>query len=644
MRPLDLSTPPLYRATAISLPGGTWRLVLVFHHLVVDGWSVGVLFEDLARLLSGKEVVAPATTFLDWVAKHDDGACTERVRAYWSDRFQDSPAAGTLALREGGADDSGLRGGLIPFDIGADLAAELRALAGRLGVTAYALCLAALKVVLRRFADSSAVVVGSPTAGRDDPALDRVVGFFVRTLALRTDIALDDRFADVARRVHEGTVAALDHQPMPFDELVELAGASGAESANPLFRTMFAWMDATSDTPEWNGRLRDTQELDTGTAKFDLTFAFTGHADGISGGVEWAERATDESAARGALEAFLTVLRLVVRDPEARVDTIALAEPVAREPVGQKGTGAPLSLADGLFRQADHTPGAAAVVDEHGGTLDYAELADRVARAAERLRRAGVRPGDRVALFLERSVDLIVAVHAVTAAGCGYVPIDTTAPASRIVELITGADIRTVLCHGASRSRLPDGPWQVLDAADDPLTPAQRRTTPIAPGGYSHLLHTSGSTGTPKLVAFPADAQQGFLDWLQDRMPLNADDRVLLKTPYGFDVSLWELFWPLQNGATLVVAEPTGHSDPAYLAELIRRERVTVVNFVPSILEHFLDEAGVGAVHDPALRAVGRGGAHARPAGPGPHQAPGHFGQPVRPDRDERGDGTHLRH
>ncbi|MGW1204586.1 non-ribosomal peptide synthetase [Streptomyces cyaneofuscatus] len=595
-RPLDLATPPAYRATAVLLPDGRWRLVLVLHHLLVDGWSVGVLLEDLALLLSGRDVERPAMSFVDRVASHGEVDTPRRVREYWSARFADRPAAGTLAVREGTGDDPALRGGVIPFAIGAELRDDLASLAQRLGVTVYAVCLAALKVVLRRFADSPAVVVGSPSAGRDDPALDRVVGFFVTTLALRTDIALEDSFADVARRVHQGVIDALDHQPMPFDELVELAGASGADSGGPLFRTMLAWQGALTEESAWGDRLIGIRDLDTGTAKFDLTFALTESADGISGAVEWAERGTDEIAAAGALEAFLAVLRQAVRRPGSAVGDIALTRSSTVRPPDRPrhrvGPADRLTLADGLYRQARRTPHAVALIDEREGALDYAGLADRVARTAEALRLRGLRPGDRVALLLERSVDLVVAVHAVAAAGCGYVPIDTTVPPARIAGLLEAAGAGTVLCHGPTETLLPEGPWQRLDAAVGRSTSAAPawETTPGRPGAAAYLLSTSGSTGRPKLVAFPADASLAFLDWMQSRMPLSADDRVLLKTPYGFDVSVWELFWPLRHGATLVVAAPTAHADPAHLATLIQRERVTVANFVPSLLERSLEQ------------------------------------------------------
>ncbi|GAA0448518.1 hypothetical protein Aca07nite_72580 [Actinoplanes capillaceus] len=595
-RPLDLRKPPLYHATAMLLPDRAWRLVLVFHHMVVDGWSVGVLLEDLALLLAGKTLTEPAATFVDWVAGSAGTTSPPWVRAYWQDRFADAPAPGTLAVRQEISADSGLRGGVIPFEIDAGLTSRLRDCAQRLGVTTYAVCLAALKVLLRRLGDSPVVVVGSPTAGRNDPDLDRVVGFFVQTLALRTDIELTDNFADVARRVHQGVLEALDHQPMPFDELVELAGVSGSGSGSPLFRTMLAWQGLAGQQPEWNGRLRGMRDLDSGTAKFDLTVALTEQPASIAGLVEWAERGVDELAAAGALEAFLAILRSVVDRvliPVAEIPLTEIEPPPVATPAGRASRA---SLADGLFRQARRTPGAVALIDQQGGVTTYAELADRVARTAEMLRQQGLRPGDRVALLLERSTDVVVAVHAVTAAGCGYVPIDTTAPPARIAELLDAADTAVLLCHQPTRSLAPDGPWRILDAEPgrDTSLPVRWQTTPAPAGDCAYLLFTSGSTGRPKLVAFPTDASQAFLDWLDRGMPLTADDRVLLKTPYGFDVSVWELFWPLQHGACLVLAEPGGHANPAYLTSLIRRERVTVANFVPSVLEYFLEQPEAG--------------------------------------------------
>ena len=226
-RPIGLGEPPLYRATVVLLPAGRWRLVLVFHHIVVDGWSVDVLKRDLATLLAGGDVDPPATTFRQWVAEDDDTEPPATVRRYWAARFADQPKAATVTVHESPARDTRPRGGLVPVPFGDPVSRRVRDLAARLGTTRYAVCLAAVLVLLRRMNDADPIVVGTPVAGRDDPRLDRVVGFFVRTVALRVDVSVDDRFDDLARRVAHALAEAVDHQPMPFDDLVALTGRAG---------------------------------------------------------------------------------------------------------------------------------------------------------------------------------------------------------------------------------------------------------------------------------------------------------------------------------------------------------------------------------------------------------------------------------
>jgi amino acid adenylation domain-containing protein len=610
-RPLDLGDPPLYRATAVSLPGQRWWLVLVFHHIVVDGWSVGVLLADLAALLGGRDVEPPATTFAQWVATRDDGEAPPHVSRYWKARFADDPPAATLAVRTGGASDRARRGGLLGVEIASDVSRAVDRLARRLGVTAYVVCLAAFMLLLRRMSDLDPIVVGTPAAGRDHPELDRVVGFFVLTIPIRTDVALHDSFADVVTRVQRAVVDALDHQPMPFEDLVAITGRSGPKGANPLFRSMFGWENGILGEFEWAGQRGRMWELDTGTAKFDLTFSLAQTEDGIRGTVEWSADGTDAITARGALVAFEAILRAVVEEPGLRVDEVPLVVPAvpdrrgpldadlgpARPGPPPESTTALLTLADGMVRQIAASPEALAVVDAASGArLTYAELGTRVALTTHRVREAGVLPGDRVGLLLERSVDMVVGVHAVTAAGCSYVPIDTDAPPARVEYLLRSAGVRLVLVHEATRHLVPAGlsARLAVPASGVQAEPAALRTTLVPASAPAYLLFTSGSTGQPKPVAFPTDASQAFLDWLQARMPLRPGDRMLLKTPYGFDVSVWELFWPLQRGATLVVAEPGGHRDPAGLARLIASQQVNVVNFVPSLLEAFLNEPAAG--------------------------------------------------
>ena len=585
-RPIDLENPPLYRATALVLPDDHWRLVLIFHHIVVDGWSVGVLLEDLAALLAGASVPRPPITFADWVIEHDDGEAPPRVSRYWQQRFADSPPATTLAPRPSSVLDD-RRGGLIPIEIDRSVIG----LAQRLGVTPYVVCLAAFEVLLRRLTASDTIVVGTPAAGRDDPALDRVVGFFVRTIALRTEVALSDRFADVARNVARAVLDAVDHQPMPFDDLVTSTGRTGADGSEPLFRTMFAWSDTIVSPFRWAGRVWWAKDLDTGTAKFDLTLSLGQTGEQICGGVEWSAIGADEVTARGVIRAYRAILRAVLIDFDVRVEQVPLADRMPAIADGSQTSDATTaSLAAPFARQVGRTPHAVAVIDPIEGAITYEQLGERVAAAATQLRAAGLAPGQHVAVLMERSVDMIVAVHAVTAAGCAYVPIDTSIPTMRLRQLLTSASARAVVVHPPTQDLVPEGPWITLQQADASGPAPQLTLTPANASAAAYLLHTSGSTGSPKPVAFPTDASQAFLDWMWSAMPIGVGDKVMLKTPYGFDVSVWELFWPLQRGATVVVTEPHGHLDSRYLANMIQRHDVNVINFVPSMLETFVEE------------------------------------------------------
>ncbi len=614
--PIPLDDPPLYRAMAAVLPGGRWRLVLVFHHIVVDGWSTAVLLEDLAALLAGGSVQRPAMSLAQWVDRHDDGEPAPRVVRYWRTRFADRPAGGTFAPRDPASAVRDRRGGLVPFEIDPELTARIGRLAGRLGVSVYVVCLTAFALVLRRMGDEDTVVVGAPVAGREDPRLDRVVGFFVRTLALRADLPPHLPFDQAARQVHQVVLEALDHQPMPFEDLVALAGRSGSDGPNALFRTMFAWHDFSPTAFTWRGKAGRVRDLDTGTAKFDATFSMTQAPDGLGGVAEWAADGADEVTVRGAVEAFHSVLDAVAADPGVPVGEVPLGRLLRRQETPADGGPRGVSLADGLVRQAAATPDAVAVIDAAGGSLTYAALAGRIAAAAACLRDQGLVPGDRVAVLLDRSVDMVVAVHAVAAVGCSYVPIDTGSPPQRIGQLVASAGVRLVLLHERTRYLLPDGPWPVLDvrAAGDRTAAPPLRTTPAPPMAAGILFYTSGSTGQPKPVMLPADAVQACMDWLQSRMPIGPGDRMALKTPYGFDVSAWELFWPLQRGGTVVVTGPTGHLDPDHLVTVFQRHRVGLAIFVPSLLEVFLDHPGaagctslrwifsVGEQLSPALR------------------------------------------
>ncbi|MEE1739744.1 amino acid adenylation domain-containing protein [Streptomyces sp. BE147] len=621
-RPFRLDEAPLFRCAVVLLPDDRWHLVLCFHHIVVDGWSVGVLLEELGTLLGGGSPgPVPSFRFLDWVADNPGQSLDPKDEAYWTEKLAGAPAAVTPFNDAPGRPSDHATGRLMSFVVPASTVSALERLATSAGTTAFVVLLSAFKVLLQRVGGMDDVVVGTPFAGRPDPRLDKVVGFFVNTLPLRTELAGARTFRDVLERVHVTVMEAQDHQDTPFDRIVELLGLSGTTSQSALFRTMLAWQNTPGGQLRWQGRMVAPTHLDTGTAKFDLTLSLEQTGRVIEGQAEWLLDSADTAFVDGFVHAYLELLRSLTGRPDAQLAAHALTGPHDEETVvppaaSPRPTVPHRTLSEPFGEQARRTPDAVALLGDEG-TLTYAQLSERVERFAAGLYGRGVRPGDRVGVLMRRSFDMVAALHAVCAIGAAYVPLDPSAPQERLHGMLSTLEIAHVVAHGATADKVPDGPWEVVrtehladpDAAADVLPDAA--CDALSSQSTAYVLHTSGSTGRPKAVAYPTDASLAFLDWLQGLIPVGPGDRLLLKTPYGFDVSVWELFWPLHHGATIVVAEPDGHLDPSYLARFVQRHEVNVVNFVPSMLESFLGQ--LDAAGCPSLSHVLSAGEELKP-------------------------------
>ncbi|MFD9423590.1 MULTISPECIES: non-ribosomal peptide synthetase [unclassified Streptomyces] len=621
-RPFRLDDAPLFRCAAVLLPDDRWHLVLCFHHIVVDGWSVGVLLDDLGTLLSGGSLgPVPSFRFLDWVAETSGQSLDPEDEAYWAKKLSGAPAVLTPFNDAPRRPSEHAAGKLMSFVVPAPTVSAVERLAESAGTTTFVVLLSAFKVLLQRVAGVDDVVVGAPFAGRPDPRLDNVVGFFVNTLPLRTELAGARAFRDVLERVRVTVMEAQDHQDTPFDRIVELLGLSGATSESALFRTMLAWQNTPGGQLRWEGRTVAPTHLDTGTAKFDLTLSLEQTDGVIEGQAEWFLGLADTAFVEGFVHAYLQLLRSLSEGPDAQLAEHALTGPRDEESVvppaaSPRPTVPYRTLSEPFGEQARRTPDAVALLGDEG-TLTYAQLWERVERFAAGLYGCGVRPGDRVGVLMQRSFDMVAALHAVCAIGAAYVPLDPSAPRERLHGMLSTLDISHVTAHGATADKVPDGPWGVVrtesladpDAAVDVHPDAAADA--LSSERTAYVLHTSGSTGRPKPVAYPTDASLAFLGWLQGLIPVGPGDRLLLKTPYGFDVSVWELFWPLQHGATIVVADPDGHLDPSYLARFVQRHEVNVVNFVPSMLESFLGQ--LDAVGCPSLSHVLSAGEELKP-------------------------------
>ncbi|MEV6824241.1 amino acid adenylation domain-containing protein [Amycolatopsis sp. NPDC051102] len=578
-------------------------LVLVVHHIAADGWSLSPLWRDIAtayraRLRGETPQWTPLPVqYADYTLWQRDLLATEEAAqlGYWRETLDGLPDRIPLPLDRPHPPVSAYRGGFFTFAWDAGLQAGLTDLARACGASPFMVVHAGLTALLSRLGAGTDIPIGTPIAGRTDPALDDLVGFFVNTLVLRVDTGGDPSFRELVARVRERSLDAYAHQDVPFERLVEALNPARSLAHHPLFQTMLAWQNTPGAGVELPGLTVTGQPVGTGTAKFDLWFSFTERADGLHGQAEFNAEVFDRATVTGLLDRLEALLRQVVQAPDRRLGSLDVLTPAERDGLEKTWSGAirevPAVTVPGLFAaQVARTPDHPALVFEDE-ELTYAELDAVSNRLARVLAERGAGPERVVALALPRSTHLVTAIVAVLKTGAAYLPLDPGYPAERIAFMLEDAAPALVLATAETAvpgALLLDDPATLAGVSDAPLEVALRPENP------AYVIYTSGSTGRPKGVVVPHAGIVNRLLWMQAEYGLTGDDRVLQKTPSSFDVSVWEFLWPLLTGATEVLARPDGHKDPAYLARLIRDRGITTVHFVPSMLQVFLQEPAAG--------------------------------------------------
>ncbi|MFF2120243.1 amino acid adenylation domain-containing protein [Kitasatospora sp. NPDC058184] len=587
----DLSTELPIRSWLFSTGPSEHVLLIVLHHIAGDGWSMAPLARDLAEAYTARlEGSVPGweplpvqyADYTLWQRETLDEVRDGQI-AYWRGQLAELPQEVSLAADRVRPAVASYTGDVTTFALDPDLHRALGELARSSNATLFMVLQAALAVLLSRLGAGEDVPIGSPVAGRSDEALDDLVGFFVNTLVLRTDVSGDPSFAELVGRVREAGLGALAHQDVPFEYLVEELNPRRSAARHPLFQVMLALQNTEQARFELPGLEVAEEPVGTGVSRMDLTLSLAEEpGGGMRGIAEFATDLFDRSTVEGFLGRWVRLLGGLAARPELPVGQVDILTPEERHQLlsGWNDTGrdVPVTTVPELFAaQAARTPEATALV-AGAERLTYAQLNARANRIAHWLIAQGVRPGDTVAVALPRSVELVAVLLATHKAGAAYLPLDLDYPAERTAFMCRDAEPAYVVDDLDLISGLLDGD------GGDATGPAVAQH----PGLPAYVIYTSGSTGRPKGVVVPQRAIVNRLLWMQDEYGLGPDDRVLQKTPSSFDVSVWEFFWPLVTGATLVVAEPGGHRDPAYLSRLIQTEAVTTVHFVPSMLEAFL--------------------------------------------------------
>ncbi|WP_405064546.1 amino acid adenylation domain-containing protein [Kribbella sp. NBC_01505] len=596
-----------------------WVLVVAVHHHAVDEWSFPSLLGDLSTAYqaraAGQEpgwqpLRAQYADYAIWQrdvlgTASDPESLLSQHLAYWRDVLADAPAESTITPDRARPVAPTHRGADLRFTIDPQVATGLRQAADEQGVSMFMTLQAATALTVSALGAGADVVIGSPVGGRTEDGLEDLVGYFVNTLPIRHRFHASDSIADVLQNTKRTILGGFEHQAAPFEEITRALGTERSVGRNPLFQLMLT--HRVIDSRRGGLQIGNVETTVTpaavGAVKTDLDLDIFDSLTELSGKLAYATDLFESVTAERFIAVFKSVLEAIAAGPEARVGDLDLLLAPELQQLDAWSCGETLDVPETTLdelvrRQAAASPDVVAVIADDGSELTYGGFDARVNALAHLLVAEGVQVGDRVAVALPRSADLVVALAAVIRAGAAYVPIDPDYPAERVKHILADAEPRAVIAdrRTAEVHVLTEHPVRILLIDDEfvqqrldagVIEPPQY-SRPLLPTDAAYVIFTSGTTGRPKGVQINHQAIVNRLWWMRDDYRIGAADRVLLKTPFTFDVSVWEFFLPLVTGAAVVVAQDGGHKDPQYLLEVIDRRAVTITHFVPSMLQAFL--------------------------------------------------------
>ena len=642
----DLSRELPLRARLFELSESEHVLLLVLHHIAGDGWSMGPLARDVARAYTARcEGKAPEwaelpVQYADYTlwqqevlgSENDPESPIARQLAYWKDRLRDLPDRLDLPVDRPRPAVASHRGDSVPLRVSAELHEKLMGLARDGHASLFMVLHAGLATLLTRLGAGTDIPIGTGVAGRTESALETLVGFFVNTLVLRTDTSGNPSFRELLARVRSGDLNAYSHQDLPFERLVEELEPARSLSRHPLFQVMLAMQDTPEGWFELPGLAARPQAANIKVAKFDLTLilrerrAVDGSPQGIAGQLEYATDLFDRSTMEAMAQRLVQALEAVVSDPEQAIGEIEILDEAERRQILEEwnATEAEYPVAGSrrekrvheLFEElVERSPDAAALVYEDE-QVSYRELNARANRLAHHLRGMGVGPDVRVAMCMERGIEMVVGVLGALKAGGAYVPLDPAYPPERLTYMLEDSAPAVLLTHdaalAATAGRAPALPMLNLESdvwrwAGQSEDNPDHTETGVNAQNLAYIIYTSGSTGLPKGVTVTHANVVRLLLETDDWFGFGPTDVWTLFHSYAFDFSVWELWGALAYGGRLIIVPHLVSRSPDEFYKLLCRDGVTVLNQTPSAFGQLIKAcAGSGEEHD--LRYVIFGG------------------------------------
>src|SRR5215208_2026766 len=606
-QPFDLSHGPLIRGLLIKLDAEDHVLALTLHHIVSDGWSIGVLLKELSILYNSydreddsplENLSAQYADYSLWQREYLQGDVLKQQLDYWKQQLSGAPAVLELPTDRARPAVQSYEGAAETFNLTMEFSAELNDLARREGVTLFMTLLAAFQLLLSRYNGQEDIFVGIPIAGRTRSQMEKLIGLFLNTLVLRTDLSGNPSFRELLQRVKEICLAAYAHQDVPFDKLVQELQPERSLSHQPLFQVLFSLENTPREQLLLDGLEVSRFKHPTESAKYDLTLALAETAQGISGVFGYStDLFTAETVQRMARN-FETLIHGIVAAPDSRLSDLPLLGEAERRQllVDWNQTQASYSsdcCIHQLFEaQVERERNSIALIHRQQ-QIGYGELNRLANQLAHYLQSKGIGPGTRVGICLNRSIEMVVGLLAVLKAGGAFVPMDPAYPPQRLAFMMKDSGATVLISEQKTVDRVAQDGWETIRLDQHQAAIAaysdENPTSSVSAADLGYIIYTSGSTGLPKGVLSPHRASINRFEWMWQTYAFESGEVCCQKTPLSFVDSIWEIFGPLLKGVALVVLEDEVAKDPDLLVQALAANHVTRIVLVPSLLRAILE-------------------------------------------------------
>jgi len=609
----NLAAGPLIQAVLLQLSESDHILLLLMHHIIFDGWSEGILLEELKSLYNANSTSQPENLpelpiqykdFACWQQKRLDEPFLAEQLSYWRQQIAGDLPVFELPTDYPRSNKLTFRARYVSLRLPESLTRSIKGLSQQSGATLFMTLLTSFQVLLYRYTDQERLTVGVPVAGRNRPETEALIGVFMNTLVLQGDLSGNPTFRQFLGQVRQGSLGAFSHQELPFEKLVEVLNPTRVTSRWPLFQVMFNFRNIPST------KLANTESMQIEPFDFDwgmiggldLSLEIEERAEGLDCHFSYPADLFQENTIQRLAGHFRTLLENAVADPDQSIGSLTLMTPDEQHQVlvdynrTQVNYPDQSCVHDLVEAQARRTPDSVAVVFE-GEHLSYRQLNQAANRLANHLRKHGIGPDTTVGFCVERSLDMVVGLLAILKAGGAYVPLDPEYPRERLDFMVKDSNLSVLLTQNRLRDALPDSEARVICLDKDEClwadTDEENPSRETTADNLVYVIYTSGTTGQPKGVMITHRAACNHLYWRHNYFPLTGSDRVLQKASLNFDDSFWEIFEPLTTGAQLVIAQPGKHQDVRYLVQTIIKQEITAFCLVPSVLQLFVEEPEV---------------------------------------------------